>query len=243
MLHLPGASMSSAIKPIAARYLDAKEYLLACGYAPEIDWQDELDVDLMTETSFLREAAWVVLSAGMAERVVRSVFPYVTASFCDWSRASSIVNNSDQCRKSALRVFRHEGKVDAILEIARRVDVLGFTEVYARVIQGGPEFLATFPYIGEVTSLHLAKNLGLDVAKPDRHLTRVSAALGFSSPADLCSHLAEELAEKRAVVDLVIWRFATVRSDYLEFFGGTVSCLARHGEEGSSRGRNALPSQ
>jgi hypothetical protein len=227
--------MNSLLNPIAIRYLDAKDYLLESGYAPEIDWQDDVDINLLTETTFLREAAWVVLSAGMAERVVRSVFPRITDSFYGWTSASSIVRDSEGCRRKALRVFRHNGKVSAILEIARRVYSLGFTEVHGRIIRNGTEFLGTFPYIGKVTAFHLAKNLGIDVAKPDRHLTRVSTLLGFSDPSDLCALLAEELAEKRAVVDLVIWRFATVCPEYLEFFAGSLDCDSEFDERRASR--------
>jgi hypothetical protein len=230
--------MDSAFYPLAARYLDAKEFLLDSGYAQEIDWQEDLDINQVTETAFLREAAWVVLSAGMAERVVRSVFPRFTDSFCGWTSASRIVRSSEECRRKALRVFRHDGKVDAILEISHRVHSLGFADVHRRIVQGGAEFLATLPYIGRVTSFHLAKNLGIDVGKPDRHLTRVSSLFGFSSPSDLCAVLAEELAEKQAVVDLVIWRFATVRPDYLEFFSESLGCTteSRRQRTTSARG-------
>jgi hypothetical protein len=58
----------------------------------------------------------------------------------------------------------------------------------------------------------------LDVAKPDRHLLRVSKALGFKSPQALCSTISDFTGEKVAVVDLVIWRFATIEQDYLAFF-------------------------
>ena len=64
----------------------------------------------------------------------------------------------------------------------------------------------------------LAKNLGVDTAKPDRHLVRVAEATGYASPASLCEHLARMVGDTVAVVDLVIWRFATISADYLEFF-------------------------
>jgi len=207
---------------LAGRYLDAKEYLLSAGYAGEIDWQDDLDFDLLTETAFLRESAWVVLSAGIAERVVRSVFPRITEAFCNWVGASEIVENADISRANALQIFRHEGKVSSILEIAHRVHTLGFQEFRSRISREELVFLRTLPFIGDVTALHLAKNLGINVEKPDRHLCRVSSHLGFSCPMEMCTLLAEELAEKRSVVDLVIWRFATVRRDYLEFFGSAL---------------------
>ena len=79
-------------------------------------------------------------------------------------------------------------------------------------------FLQHQPYIGPATCYHLAKNLGLNVAKPDRHLLRVSEVLGFESPQLLCSRISDLTGEKVAVVDLVIWRFATIERDYLTFF-------------------------
>jgi hypothetical protein len=64
----------------------------------------------------------------------------------------------------------------------------------------------------------LAKNLGVDTAKPDRHLVRVAEATGYSSPATLCEHLARIVGDAAAVVDVVIWRFATISADYENFF-------------------------
>jgi len=57
---------------------------------------------------------------------------------------------------------------------------MGF-DVYKRaVLQDPVPTLRSFPYIGGVTAFHLAKNLGADLAKPDRHLSRLAAAQGFS---------------------------------------------------------------
>ena len=64
-----------------------------------------------------------------------------------------------------------------------------------------------FPLIGPITAWHLAKNLGLDVAKPDRHLTRVANALGFGDAFELCSAVATVTGEPKRVVDIVIWRY------------------------------------
>ena len=38
----------------------------------------------------------------------------------------------------------------------------------------GVNYLTTFDQIGPVTAFHLAKNLGLDVVKPDRPLVRMT---------------------------------------------------------------------
>jgi hypothetical protein len=46
--------------------------------------------------------------------------------------------------------------------------------------------MCRFPMIGPVTSFNLAKNIGLDVAKADRHLSRLAANVGFSDVPSLC---------------------------------------------------------
>ena len=56
------------------------------------------------------------------------------------------------------------------------------TIIKSKILMQGIEFIQTFPYMGKATALHFAKNLGLDFAKPDRHLNRICATLGFSSP-------------------------------------------------------------
>src|SRR5204862_28581 len=46
----------------------------------------------------------------------------------------------------------------------------------------GPTWLTRCPYIGPVTCWHLAKNVGMDVVKPDRHLVRMAQASGARDP-------------------------------------------------------------
>lgn len=84
--------------------------------------------------------------------------------------------------------------------------------------RGHVNFLESFPYIGPAAACHLAKNIGLNIAKPDRHLIRVSKACGFKTPNDLCSVLTTVVGDDISTIDLVIWRYATLHSQYLEHF-------------------------
>jgi thermostable 8-oxoguanine DNA glycosylase len=63
------------------------------------------------------------------------------------------------------------------------------------------------PYIGSITAVHLAKNLGFNVAKPDRHLVRLSRQFGYICAADLCSDIAKDTGEQVKVIDLALWRY------------------------------------
>lgn len=201
-------------------YLDIKRRLVDSGWGDEIDWQDGLNFQEVTELDFLRETAWVVLSAGMAERVIQAKFPMITEAFHGWDSADVIVQNRRAIRRTALGVFNHEAKIGSILEIAWTVSKAGFPRIKECIAREREQFLATLPYVGPVTALHLAKNLGLDVAKPDRHLVRIAEVAGYDSAGALCSRIADIVGDRVSVVDLVLWRFATQERRYREYFRG-----------------------
>lgn len=210
-------------------YLTAKEAVVARGFAWEIDWQTERRLDQIDESEFLRQSAWTVLSAGFRETVVRRLFLPVCDAFLGMRSAAVIQANRARCRQAALRVFNHRGKVNAILDIASIVDKMGFECVRRQIEQEEVRFLQTLPYIGSITAFHLAKNLGLPVVKPDRHLRRIAAAAGFSSPLELCQLISDHLGEPIHVVDVVLWRYATLFSDYVMVFTATRDCSCSRG--------------
>jgi len=199
-------------------YLEAKEYVVKEGFGEEIDWQDSIRLAPIKESDFLRESAWVVLSSGMSETVIRRKFPYISEAFLFWKSAGYIANNSDECRKKALTIFGHKGKIEAIISIAQRVFSQGFRIFKGHIQKDGVRFIRSLPFMGPATSYHLAKNIGLDVVKPDRHLLRVASVTGFDSPESLCEKIAEAVGDRISVIDLVIWRFATLNRNYLGFF-------------------------
>lgn len=206
--------------PISLRhaYFVAKATVIQSGYGQEVHWQDTIQFRETTESDFLREAAWVVLSSGMRESVIRAKFPRITTAFLSWISADSIWRKRKSCARRALSVFGHQGKIQAVVEIARRVSTEGFDATHERLQAEGIEYIRTFPYLGPATAYHLAKNIGIDVAKPDRHLLRVAEATGFDTPASLCMRLSQLVGDKPSVVDLVIWRYATLETRYLDLF-------------------------
>lgn len=199
-------------------YLTAKEAVIARGFAWEIDWQTERRLDRIDESEFLRESAWTVLSAGFREAVVRKLFVPICDAFLGMRSAALIQANRARCRRAALKVFNNRRKVNAILDIASIVDEMGFERVRRQIEHEDMRFLQTLPYIGSITAFHLAKNLGLPVVKPDRHLQRIATVAGFSSPQELCQLISDHLGEPVQVVDVVLWRYATLFSDYLMMF-------------------------
>jgi hypothetical protein len=195
-------------------YLTALEAVVNAGYGPEIDEQEQRRLDRVTESDFLRETAWVILNAGMRERVVRNLFPSLSDAFLDWRSADAILAHRSHCSRRALGLFAHRPKIEAILQVVERVHILSFERVLSSIETSGVSALEIFAYIGPVTKFHLAKNLGLDVAKPDRHLLRLSHAAGFVDPGRLCSIVADVTGDRVGTVDLVLWRYATMNPNY-----------------------------
>jgi hypothetical protein len=207
-------------------YYLAKARVTEAGHWREVAWQRDCSSVPLTESRFLCESAWVVLCSGFREAVVRKHFPAVSEAFHNWEDATVIAHDADRCFARACKVFGHRGKIRALIDIAQHVSEHGFSDVMNRARERGAASFCCLPYIGPATSLHLAKNLGLDVAKPDRHLLRIAAIVGFSSPEELCRTISRETGDPTAVVDIVLWRFATIEKRYVHHFGA----VARMGQ-------------
>jgi hypothetical protein len=188
-------------------YARAARFLAGSRFEDEARWQATRAFAAFSEADFLREAAWVVLCSGFKEATVRRLFPYVSLCFCDWESADIICLNAEVCRSTALARFNCPRKVGAITAIASRVAGVGFPTLRRRILEAPIPALRTLPFIGPVTAYHLAKNLGLDVAKPDRHLKRLAESMGFSDTQELCQTIADASGQPVRVVDIILWRY------------------------------------
>ena len=192
---------------LIGHYLQAKDWIDRSPFVRELEWQNTVRLTNLTETEFLIQYAWVVLNSGFREAVVRRHFSYISLCFCDWESASAVVKNSEVCIACASSVFRHTRKLKALVEVASAIELEGFKSFYERIKVDAISELEKLPYIGAVTKFHLAKNLGLDVAKPDRHLLRVASRFGYKDVQQMCREIFDFCGDKIAVADLVLWRF------------------------------------
>ena len=126
---------------LASLYLSAKERVIEAGFADEIDWQEEVSLDELDESTFLRESAWVVLSAGFRETVLRRRFTQISEAFLCWSSARSIVAQREACRSNALAAFGNERKIDAVVAIVERVAGEGIEVIRRKIANQGAQFL------------------------------------------------------------------------------------------------------
>lgn len=224
------------VDELVRAYLIAKRHVIEHGFDGEVAWQFDAAMEPVDEPSFLREAAWVVLSAGMSEATVSRVFPAI-AEACGGFDPEWISEHRSAARSACLAVFGHDRKIDAVLEIAVTARSLGAHGL--RQALADPElFLRSLPYVGPVTWRHLAKNLGAPVAKPDRHMMRFAQAAGWQSVDDLCEGISSWLGDPVPVVDVVLWRWSVLHAQHCAIDCGG---LPHEGGQRASRGTSRRP--
>lgn len=175
-------------------YLELKARLAEAGFAEEFDWAEDVGAPESAE-AFVCEYVFVVCNSGMKATIARPIFERV------WERL--------QAGGSASDVFGHAGKCAGIDEVWRDRD--WWWSEFKR-IEGHPqgmilEWFQNLPWIGPITKFHLARNLGLDFCKPDRHLVRIAES-GGETPEVMCRRIANETGDRIGAVDAVIWRAA-----------------------------------
>lgn len=162
-----------------------------------------LDFKKTTPEHFLREFIFVVLSAGMKNQAVDAWFKRI------WNDGNV---NPEEAKN-------HELKYKAIIEGLNNhikwFDILKSLKTDRERI----EYLGTLPFIGKITKYHLGRNIGIDCAKPDRWLVRISEKFNFETPRGMCEYISEEIGLKLGVVDVVLWRYCNMNPKCLEQYG------------------------
>ena len=155
--------------------------------AEDIAWAEALAAP-PDAVEFAEETIFVICNSGMRFTVARQIY----------DRCMSALYEG----RPVMSVFGHKGKAAAIERIWAEREALhrGFLAAVDKV-----EFLVALPWIGDITKFHLAKNFGVDVAKPDVHLQRLADREGCTAQA-LCERLAGETGFRVATVDTVLWR-------------------------------------
>jgi len=200
----------NSMSKLSSLYASARHVVALAGYSHEIAWTKDIAGKNFTESEFLREAAWVVLCSGFKESTVRSKFDYISLCFFDWESAEEIETNSILCISTASAVFRNERKLKAIVEIASTIAQVSFARFRKSIDQNPLDTLTKLPFIGPITSQHLAKNLGYPFAKHDRHMARLSKQFGYTDTQTFCRDIAIITGDPIPVIDSVLWRYASI---------------------------------
>lgn len=199
---------------LAGFYLSIKQLVEGRGFALELAWHERLPHHRHSEREVLEEAVWVIVSVGLADRVVRAIHPRLVEAFDGLPSADHLVRHRGRLQAAAASAFRHAGKVEAILQFAAHLAHVGCDHFLAALHHDPELALRGLGYFGPASSLHLAKNLGVPVAKPDRHLLRIAAMTGLP-PQALCARIARLSNDDVVVIDYVLWRYLSFDPAYL----------------------------
>lgn len=170
-----------------AEYLGVRAELVRRGFGDDIKWAESVGAPANAEL-FAQEHAFVVCNSGMRAQIAAMIYRKVMGALVGGAHPSS--------------VFGHKGKSEAIWTVWQER-----AEWFSRYHEADDKvaFLGSLPWIGEITKWHLAKNFGVDVVKPDRHLVRVATRYG-TDPFTLCDRIARASGDRIGTVDYVIWR-------------------------------------
>lgn len=180
---------------------------------------------------FLSELAWVIYNSGFRESVVRAKWDGLTKAFKGFD-PPSLVLKPYSAVGDAMAIFANKRKAQAVVDSARKVVVDSPVAAKLAAMSSAEAlvYLDSYPHIGPVTRYHLARNIGLDVVKPDRHLVRLAGFCGYETPAALVAEIAALSGERVGVIDYVLWQ-------WLAALGGSAySVVARLLAEGSGMG-------
>ncbi len=179
-------------------YFRIKKEVIEKGHLKEIEWCNNIpNPKELDKKSFFREYVWVVISSGMNNQITEQIFNNFLID----------INNFD------FDAIRHPNKNKAIKKVYNRLDFYfdHFLKSKNKLL-----FLKNLPHIGDITKYHLARNLGLNYAKPDRHLVRIANHFNYNDVQKFCKKISDLTNEKIGVVDIVFWRFANITKNYLE---------------------------
>lgn len=169
------------------RFQKLEHAVRLAGFAEEIAWAEQLAPPSNAD-EFAREAVYVIVNSGMKNTVALGIF----------ERCMERLERGKPVRA----VFKHPGKARAIAAVWKRRDEL--FEAY-ELAADKVRFCATLPWVGPVTSYHLAKDLGADLAKPDVHLARL-ARRDRTTVERMCRRLARQTGYRVATIDTILWR-------------------------------------
>ncbi len=198
-------------------------------------WHNLPSPSEITDRFFFSELTWVIYNAGMKEALIRSKWPAIEWAYFGFEPIV-VFTYRERSISLALSVINHLGKANAVADGA------------AKILEDGPmntklpqmseadilEYFETFPYIGRVTRYHLARNIGYDVVKPDRHLVRLAEALdypGFDGPDALVQEVSLLVGERKGYVDYIFWRWLSIEGSQKDTFGYLPRVLRNWGRE------------
>jgi len=157
---------------------------------------------------FFDEYTWVVHATGFSSHAVTKFMPALRSA---WGPVLLIPSDLGQVLPGVLKVCNNPVKARSIHKTAMIIQAAvsgGEWENWKRDYLSTPEALSNLPYIGKITSMHLARNLGnLQVVKPDLHLVRMAQHFGYKDAFVMVAEMSKQESLEPGIADLCLWYY------------------------------------
>ena len=181
-----------------------------------VDWAiyDPHQFDRLSSQTFVENYCWVIYVSGFEVAVVESHWPSIQSAYKEFDLSKLVRMRGVSKRLLKALPIKNERKALGFLNGCRIVADWGWEQYKAglrwewkrRGKEAVMEVLEELPYIGSVTKYHLGMDIGLDVAKPDRHVTR-TAEKHYATVSEMVSYLSNKFGHSRRYVDGVIFEY------------------------------------
>ncbi len=176
------------------------EYVRKIGF--DTKWVRTIDPDVIKPQVFFKEYIWVVYACNFEVAILEQRRKNLYQAYGHYR-----ILKEDK-KDAVLAVIHNIPKWNAVLDTARKMQLLGwhdFKDAYLSSINS----MTALKFIKDVIKFHLARNLGFDVAKPDRWMTRIADYFDYDSVKQMCQYLSEKYGLPVKEVDLILWKYAS----------------------------------
>ena len=178
----------------AQRYCRGIEY--------DAKWVYQVSPDTITPQEFFEEYIWVVYACNFKVTHLGGLWKPLCEAYGNYEALDG------SRRQAVLNVIDNERKWSAVHRTALMMQGFGWDE-FRKLCLDEIDSITLLGFIGPVTKFHLARNLGFDVAKPDRWMCRIANKTGWESVSSMCEYLSEKHGLSVKEVDIILWEYAS----------------------------------
>lgn len=193
-----------------ALFHKAESYVMQHYYSEIENARELLKVNLeeVNKHYFMLQYTHVVYCSGFKWEVVDKKWSDILKVYYYFD-LDLMAENTDEIREKAREIIGHRRKIEAILNTAKWLRLLSEERFRQFLLDGrkNVDLFKRLDYIGDITKYHLAFCLGIDVSKPDVHITRIAKHFD-RDPLSFCQELSDETGHPVRIVDAILWRAA-----------------------------------
>lgn len=178
----------------AQRYCRERDY--------DTKWVYKVSPDTIAPQEFFEEYIWVVYACNFDVTHLEDLWKPLREAY---GKYDSLDRTS---RQGVLDVINSERKWNAVYRTALIMQGFGWNE-FRKLCLDEIDSMTSLGFIGPVTKFHLARNLGFDVAKPDRWMCRIANRLGWESVNSMCEYLSKKYSMSMKEIDITLWKYVS----------------------------------